>query len=107
MGITLRILRMDSMMIEVNIRNLSRVELLYTCVAKLVIYLHKQERNDLINGLFERVDAGKIQMDALTFWGFWDIASWRKEYSPLLYGEDLAPKYAYYGALQVKDKAGY
>ena len=51
MGITLRILRMDSMMIEVNIRNLSRVELLYTCVAKLVIYLHKQERNDLINGL--------------------------------------------------------
>ena len=51
MGITPRIRRMDSMMIEANIRNLSRVELLYTCVAKLVIYLHKQERNDLINGL--------------------------------------------------------
>jgi hypothetical protein len=51
MGITPRIRRMDSMMIEANIRNLSRVELLYTCVAKLVIYLHKQERDDLITGL--------------------------------------------------------
>lgn len=51
MGITPRIRRMDSMMIEANIRNLSRVELLYTCVAKLVIYLHKQGRDDLITGL--------------------------------------------------------
>ena len=51
MGITPRIRRMDSMMIEANIRNLSRVELLYTCVAKLVIYLHKQERDNLITGL--------------------------------------------------------
>ncbi len=62
---------------------------------------------DLINGLFERVDAGKVKMDALTFWGFWDTASWRKEYYPLLYAEDLSPKPAYYGALQEKDKAGY
>ena len=86
------------------------------CLGKYMSPLPADEENlkaqgqfyyDLINGLFERVDAGKIQMDALTFWGFWDIASWRKEYSPLLYGEDLAPKYAYYGALQVKDKAGY
>lgn len=51
MGITPKIRRMDSMMIEANIRNLSRVELLYTCVAKLVIYLHKQKREDLIAGL--------------------------------------------------------
>ena len=62
---------------------------------------------DLINGLFERVDAGKLKMDALTFWGFWDNASWRKEYSPLLYAADFSPKYAYYGAMQEKDKAGY
>ena len=62
---------------------------------------------DLINGLFERVDSGKLKMDALTFWGFWDNASWRKEYSPLLYAEDFSPKYAYYGAMQEKDKAGY
>ena len=51
MGITPGIRRMDSMMIEANIRNLSRVELLYTCTAKFVNYLHKQERDDLIAGL--------------------------------------------------------
>ena len=62
---------------------------------------------DLINGLFERVDSGKLKMDALTFWGFCDSLSWRKEYSPLLYTKDLTPKYAYHGAMQVKDKAGY
>ena len=62
---------------------------------------------ELINGLFERVDSGKLKMDALTFWGFWDNASWRKEYYPLLYSEDFSPKYAYYGAVQEKEKAGY
>ena len=62
---------------------------------------------ELINGLFERVDSGKLKMDALTFWGFWDGISWRKEYSPTLYANDLSPKYSYYGAMQIKDKAGY
>ena len=33
--------RMDSMMIESNIRFLSRMELIYTCISKLVIYLTK------------------------------------------------------------------
>ena len=51
MNINPRIRRMDSMMIEANIRNLSRAELLYTCVAKLVIYLHKTRRDDLLAGL--------------------------------------------------------
>ncbi len=51
MGITPRIRRMDSMMIEANIRNLSRIELLYTCVAKFVTYLHKLGRDDLLAGL--------------------------------------------------------
>ena len=51
MEISPRIRRMDSMMIEANIRNLSRAELLYTCVAKLVIYLHKSKHDDLIKGL--------------------------------------------------------
>ena len=37
MDINPRIKRMDSMMIAANIRKLSRTELLYTCVAKLVI----------------------------------------------------------------------
>ena len=62
---------------------------------------------DLINGLFERVDAGLIKMDALTFWGFADSLSWRREYSPLLYDKSTQPKYAYYGAMQMKELAGY
>ncbi len=61
---------------------------------------------DLINGIFERVDAGKIKMDAFTFWGFCDSYSWRREYSPLLLDKNFEPKYAYYGAIQVEDKAG-
>ena len=39
MGINGRVRRMDSMMIESNIRKLSRMELIYTCVAKLVSFL--------------------------------------------------------------------
>ena len=62
---------------------------------------------DLINGLFERADAGLIKMDALTFWGFSDGMSWRKEYSPLLFNASLKPKYAFFGAMQMKEKAGY
>jgi len=62
---------------------------------------------ELINGIFERVDSGKVKMDALTFWGFGDSLSWRKEYSPLLYDIKMNPKYALYGALQLKDYAGY
>lgn len=50
MDISPRIKRMDSMMIAANIRKLSRAELLYTCVAKLVIYLHKNSRDELIKG---------------------------------------------------------
>lgn len=51
MDINPRIKRMDSMMIAANIRKLSRVELLYTCVSKLVIYLHNNKRDDLIKGM--------------------------------------------------------
>lgn len=39
------------MMIAANIRKLSRIELLYTCVSKLVIYLHKNKCDDLIKGM--------------------------------------------------------
>ena len=38
-----RIRRMDSMMIEANIRFLSRMELIYTCIFKLVVYLTKKQ----------------------------------------------------------------
>jgi hypothetical protein len=41
MTISGRVRRMDSMMIESNIRKLSRIELLYTCISKLVTYLNK------------------------------------------------------------------
>lgn len=51
MNINPRIKRMDSLMIEANIKNLSRAELLYTCVAKLATYIHKENRDELLEGL--------------------------------------------------------
>lgn len=62
---------------------------------------------NIIRGLLDRVDAGTLNMDAITFWGFADSLSWRKEYSPLLYDMLYTPKYAYYGAMQISDKAGF
>lgn len=38
-----RVRRMDSMMIESNIRFLSRMELIYTCISKLVMFLSKNQ----------------------------------------------------------------
>ena len=43
-----RIRRMDSLMVEANIRKLSRMELLYRCIAKLVKYLDKNDMSDRI-----------------------------------------------------------
>lgn len=51
MGIDGRIRRMDSLMVEANIRKLSRLELIYRCIAKLVVYLHKNGHDDLLSGL--------------------------------------------------------
>ena len=85
------------------------------CLGKYMAPLPADETNlsaqgvfyyDLINGLFERVDAGSLKMDALTFWGFADNMSWRREYSPLLYDSKLVPKKALYGALQQRDACG-
>lgn len=47
MGISGKVRRMDSMMIEANIRKLSRMELIYTCISKLVSYLLKQDKNSI------------------------------------------------------------
>lgn len=71
--------------------------------------LKKQGRYyyDLINGIFERVDNGTVKMDSLTFWGFSDALSWRKEYSPCLYDTMYFAKPAFYGAAQVKEFCGY
>lgn len=62
---------------------------------------------NLLNGLFQMAEEGKVQMDSLTFWGFVDQLSWRRERSPLLLGAKFQPKYAYYGALQMKELAGF
>ncbi|MBP3569046.1 MAG: endo-1,4-beta-xylanase [Lachnospiraceae bacterium] len=62
---------------------------------------------NLIEGLLKLKEEGKVHMDALTFWGFADKLSWRAERSPLLFNTMYAPKYAYYGALQIKELAGF
>lgn len=62
---------------------------------------------NLFNGLFERIDAGTLKMDSVTFWGVTDKASWRSKQNPLLFDKRSYPKYAYYGVLQMKDKAGF
>jgi len=46
-------------------------------------------------------------MDSLTFWGFTDELSWRKEYNPLMLNRVFKEKYAYYGALLLKEYAGF
>lgn len=46
MGLSSKMNRMDSMMIAANIKKLSRLELLYTCVANLV--KHMQKRQDIV-----------------------------------------------------------
>lgn len=40
MGITSNVKRMDSMMIASNIKKMSRFELIYTCIANLIKYIH-------------------------------------------------------------------
>ena len=52
-----RIRRMDSMMIAANIRKLSRMELVYTCISKLVSYLKKQCPQLLTEQLMHYTDA--------------------------------------------------
>lgn len=51
MNIDGRIRRMDSLMVESNIRKLSRTELLYRCISKLVTWLHNNGKDNLIEGL--------------------------------------------------------
>lgn len=56
MGINSHIKRMDSLMIESNIRNLSRIELLYSCVARAVKYHHKNRTGTDLSGLEHYID---------------------------------------------------
>lgn len=56
MNLNGRIKRMDSMMIESNIRFLSRMELIYTCISKLVIYLEKNVPDKVDESLKQYAD---------------------------------------------------
>lgn len=51
MDISPSITRMDSMMIESNIRRMGRLELLYTCMSNLVKEIHSDGKDDLLKGL--------------------------------------------------------
>lgn len=57
MGISGKVRRMDSMMIESNIRKLSRMELIYTCVAKLAMCIDRIDDNVLPGVLKHYVDS--------------------------------------------------
>ena len=56
MDISPNIKRMDSMMIESNIRRMGRLELLYTCLSNLVKRINKDGRKDLMSGLEHYAD---------------------------------------------------
>lgn len=57
MGISGKVRRMDSMMIESNIRKLSRMELLYTCISKLAIHVNKANASALPDDLKHYLDS--------------------------------------------------
>ena len=56
MEISPSIKRMDSMMIESNIRKMGRLELLYTCLSNLVKELHRDGKVELLEGLEHYAD---------------------------------------------------
>ncbi len=51
---------MDSMMIESNIRKLSRMELIYTCIAKLAVYVDKINNSALSDDLKHYIDPNDL-----------------------------------------------
>lgn len=56
MEISPAIKRMDSMMIESNIRKMGRLELLHTCLSNLVKQLHRDGKIELLEGLEHYAD---------------------------------------------------
>jgi hypothetical protein len=56
MGISGRVRRMDSMMIESNIRKLSRMELIYACISKLALSLNQEDPAALPEDLKHYID---------------------------------------------------
>lgn len=61
MGINGKIRRMDSMMIESNIRKLSRMELIYTCMAKLAVSIDKADNSLLPDELEHYVNPNETE----------------------------------------------
>lgn len=57
MDINPSIKRMDSMMIESNIRKMGRLELLYTCLSNLIRRIDRDGRLELLDGLETYVDS--------------------------------------------------
>lgn len=62
---------------------------------------------ELISKIIEQNAAGTTKVSGITFWGFADNLSWRRDRSPLLFDKTMAPKYAYSGAKLDKANAGY
>ena len=56
MKINGKVRRMDSMMIESNIRRLSRMELIYTCISKLAVHINKRDNSALPDDLKHYLD---------------------------------------------------
>lgn len=56
MGISGKVRRMDSVMIESNVRRLSRMELIYTCIVKLAMYVNKINGSVLSDDLKHYID---------------------------------------------------
>ena len=61
-----RIRRMDSLMVEANIRKLSRMELLYRCISKMVIFLSKNGMEDRISPMDHYCDADDLPVSSTT-----------------------------------------
>jgi hypothetical protein len=55
-GIDTRKKRMDSLMVATNCRRMSRLDLIYTCIAKLIRQLSKEKTPQLIEGMEKYLD---------------------------------------------------
>lgn len=62
---------------------------------------------EFINKIAQGKADGTIAVSAITLWGISDSNSWRSDRSPLLFDRTFMPKYAYFGALQVRENAGF